>query len=256
MGVKYWQDTGNHIKSIADTLIKTDFPYLGKVKINYIFREPAQKDPSSRFGVVAGTARSIPSKEFDLYGFHFEICMAAEAWQTATPEQKRRLVWHELRHCMITLDEEGNPITDKEERIKTSIEPHDIFLYGFRNEYEKFGFTEQSDREAAVFLGEILEGSADRGSSGQTAQGQTESGQGWTRYIMWHAWGEGEDEERMGAYTTVRAALKEASRMCNVVEDVEQQRYFKIRWKGEDALPPLITVDGKKKIKWTPIPQN
>lgn len=243
---KHWADKGNQIKTLADPLIKLDFPYLAKVKINYIFREPSPKDPGSRFGVVAGHARSIPAKEFDLYGFHFEICMSAEVWQTATPDQKKRLTWHELRHCMFMLDEEGQPVTDKEGRVKTYIEPHDIFLYGFRDEYERFGFTEQSDREAALFLAQISAAEKSGGGDRKEAEGKTE----WTRYVLWRNWGDGEDEEQIGAFATVKKALTQADRSNNAVEDVEKERHFKVKWKNGKPMPPLITVNGKKRPKW------
>jgi len=145
MGVRYWQDK---TKELRQYFIKVrermpdDFAHFNHVKVNFLFRDPPDTDSDGLGGetIIAGYAKKLGNKERDIYGYDFEICMAAAVWKEATKKQKFRLMWHEMTHCQIDYEEdEATPARDKDGRVRTWIKPHDVLMRTFYEEVEKFG---------------------------------------------------------------------------------------------------------------------
>lgn len=106
------------VKTIAEPLIE-DHPDLDDIDIRYVFRDTAAK---SKGKVLLGKARKvsglnaflaagyspdeIPADDADHDFFVIEI--AEDEWVTLTEAQRVALVDHELSHCAIEVDDDGN----------------------------------------------------------------------------------------------------------------------------------------------------
>lgn len=114
-------------------------------------REVATYDDEGR--TIAATASKLSNRERDLYGSDFEICVYWEYWETLDDTQKERLIYHELLHCYVELDEEDEsyPKYDKDERVVIGIVPHDLVVKTFKAEIEEFGLS-YDDLEIAEFF--------------------------------------------------------------------------------------------------------
>lgn len=125
------------IARMAESVIKEEFPDLQHLKILYCFRSKAK--PGEDGLIIAGTARILPPKLQDLWEFHAEIELAEPIWEAMTPVQRKRLIWHELRHLKVETDEDGQPVLNREGRIHCWCEEHDCVVKTFSEEILKFG---------------------------------------------------------------------------------------------------------------------
>jgi hypothetical protein len=151
---KHWRDRKGIIEEIAAPMIAKHFTHLKGAKIIYTFRHPPKFDTGDE-KFVAGSARSIPNKERDTYGFDFELCVAHEVWKRLSPEQRRRLLFHELCHMEILIGEDMQPIMDEVGRLGTFIEPHDINIRSFKREIIRYG-VDAADVDSVHFLKRML----------------------------------------------------------------------------------------------------
>lgn len=127
-----------------------DFGYLFD---NCVFQFTKRADPTydDEGREIAATASKLSNRERDLYGSDFEICVYWPYYETLTVEQKERLIYHELLHCYIEFDDNGDPAYDKDERVKIGCVPHDLVVKTFKQEIEEFGLSE-SDLAVAEFF--------------------------------------------------------------------------------------------------------
>jgi hypothetical protein len=150
MSVRHWKDDTGELEKEAKPIIEESFPELAAVNILFTFRDPPAKAGAGK--VVAGTCRAISARDRDLFGYDFEICMAEAVWGQLLRRQKKRLTWHELRHARVDLDEDGNPVLDKEERVKIWVEDHDIDVRTFHEEIEEFGMDRELNQLTTFFV--------------------------------------------------------------------------------------------------------
>lgn len=133
---------GNKVERMAKLLINEHFPHLKQVKILYCFRnKPRNGDDGT---IIAGMARVLPAKLQDLWGYQAEIELARPVWEAMSTSRKRRLLWHELRHLQVEIDDEENPIEDKDGRVSLYCDDHDVHIKTFSDELRLFGL-EKSD---------------------------------------------------------------------------------------------------------------
>lgn len=136
MATRYLRDRKGLIQKVADRIIRKSFPALQHTKILYIWRTPPRREDSR---ILAGRARVLPVRDRDLYGYDFEIEISLESWKNLNKAGKKRLMWHELRHCQVSLDEGNKVERDREGRAFCYIEDHDIDIRSFKEEYSMFG---------------------------------------------------------------------------------------------------------------------
>lgn len=154
---RHHQDETGEIRKYARQIIKaaknthvddlvTTFWDLRRVKFLFTFRDEPRKDEEKRF--VSARVKVLSPELRDLFGkdVHIEIC--EPTWRQLTVRWKKRLVKHELRHVKIDWDdkhfeETGERLakTDKEGRLKVSIEPHDLVLRTFEDDIEEWGLS-------------------------------------------------------------------------------------------------------------------
>lgn len=130
------------VERVAEHLIKTcqEFAHLRNVRMEYVFRSEAER---SKGKLTLGKARKIsglnallatpdiahdPEATSEGSAF-FVIEMAFDMWGMMNPRQREALTYHELLHCQIHVDDEGDVIL--------SIRPHDVEAFG--EEIAKYG---------------------------------------------------------------------------------------------------------------------
>jgi hypothetical protein len=151
----YWQDNTDATAAVFNKLIKNFFPLLKTAKIVIVLRDNEKFDDEGN--LIAGEARKCGTKEREVWGPDFEICLDAEIWAKYNKVNKYRLAYHELCHCGVEVEEGTNePKYDDNNRLKTKIIKHDIWLKTFKSEIETFGFDE-ADHEVTVLLSELME---------------------------------------------------------------------------------------------------
>lgn len=86
--------------------------------------------PTKRSGkIVLGTAEVVSPKFNYLTGIDFVISIYQGTWDIMVEEQRKALLDHELCHCFVGEDKQGNPVY--------KIIPHD--LEEFREIIERYG---------------------------------------------------------------------------------------------------------------------
>lgn len=112
------------LEDLATDIIKTDRPYLGVVKITYMFRPEAAMSDGK---VTAGMCIRVDDRNWAVHKHDFIIEIAYDVWTEATPEFRRALMDHELGHVGIRFEEDGHAKEDeKTGRIRTYCKHHDI----------------------------------------------------------------------------------------------------------------------------------
>lgn len=126
------------IAKIAAKIISQDFPQLKCLNILYVFRgKPKNADDGM---ITAGEVRILPAKIQDLYHYNAEIELARPIWEAMNLSQRKRLIWHELRHLKVEMGEDDKtPATDKDGRISCYCEDHDLVMRTFSQELRQFG---------------------------------------------------------------------------------------------------------------------
>ena len=153
--MSFWKNTDSSTEKIFSKLISKFFPHLRKCNILITHRDKEKKD--SEGGVVIAEARKCSNKEFDLWEYHFEICLDTELWAKSNKVDKYRVAFHELLHCGVVMEEGTTlPKYDDNNRLKTYLIPHDIKIMSFQKEIEIFGF-DGSDKPVADFFADMLD---------------------------------------------------------------------------------------------------
>jgi len=138
---KYIKDVKGELKEIGSECINSDPLHLGTLsclKILYAFRDPPKYDQAKN-RIVAGEAIRLRAKERDLFGYDALIVIAQKLWQEMRPVDRTKLIWHELYHFDVELDDGAQPCLDDSGRIKIKIRKHDLNIERFEAEIEKFG---------------------------------------------------------------------------------------------------------------------
>jgi hypothetical protein len=101
------------VEKIAKELIREHHRHLTNVEIKFVFTDKIQKRAGKE---TWGTARKVGSlaaflagqDENDEQATFFVITITEPIWSYLPPEKRRALVDHELCHCWIDLDDEGD----------------------------------------------------------------------------------------------------------------------------------------------------
>jgi hypothetical protein len=85
--------------------------------------------------LVLGKCKKVSDLDKQFQGFDFIIILNYEAWSALDDAQRRALVHHELCHCAISTDPNGNTKKDSRNRTMFRIKKHDIEEFGEVVEY-------------------------------------------------------------------------------------------------------------------------
>ena len=149
--IRYKPDADGKIAQVAARVIREEkrFKPLVYAKILYCFRRPPQYDKDGE--MIVAKARRLPPMLRDLFKYDFIIEVASSIWKHVNKRGRYRILWHELRHCQIELDDALKPVVDDCGRIKIHLDPHDLVIKTFKEEIIKFG-AQGHERAIAKFL--------------------------------------------------------------------------------------------------------
>lgn len=111
---------------IMDDLIDKHHNHLADAKIAIAWRFGWNQDADGRLRL--GQAKKGSDLDRELHHFDFVILLNHEAWNKGglKQEQKLALVDHELCHCEVSMDVDGEPKVDEEGRTVYRVRKHDI----------------------------------------------------------------------------------------------------------------------------------
>lgn len=156
---RHQKDETGELWKIAKAIIKADrntkvdgidittFWDLRVLKFLMTFRDEPRKDDEKR--ICAARVKVLSPELRDLFGkdIHIEVC--EPIWTDLDARWRQRVIKHELRHVRISFDEdtfndtgERVPKTDKEGRIKASVEPHDLVIRTFEADIAEWGLSQ------------------------------------------------------------------------------------------------------------------
>lgn len=127
----------NLIGPTARKLIESmsEIAHLEGVSICYMLA----KNTITRNGKqVLGRAAKASDQQYLLHGYRFTVTVDAETWHKL-PEKREPLLFHELLHCAVDVDDEG--VT------RHSIRPHDLEEFGAV--VERFGLWDRDLKQFA-----------------------------------------------------------------------------------------------------------
>lgn len=147
--MRFYKDTTGELERIANDLIggKKELRNLKHINLLFLWRDGLKKKGSK---VIQGMASKLPPKTRDLYGYDASIEICSNSWVAMSNKDKRKLVYHELKHIEVETEEDGLTLKeDKEGRIKIKLVEHDVDLQRFSSELGCYGLSleEESVRQ-------------------------------------------------------------------------------------------------------------
>lgn len=111
---------------IMEDLIAKHHKHLADAKIAIAWRSGWKPDADGRLQI--GQARKGSDLDRSLHGYDFVILLNREAWKEGglSEDQKVAVVDHELCHCQVSMDANGEPKTDDLGRTVYRLRKHDI----------------------------------------------------------------------------------------------------------------------------------
>lgn len=131
------------IKGLINEIIAEDekLEPIRCLTIGYIFRSKFKKN-SEKMPILA-TTKICSAKDHAKNGEDVEIEIAEDVWMACTREQKKRILWHELKHIVVEMDPKTKePMYKASGRISVKLRPHDLVMASFLEEIHTFGPTE------------------------------------------------------------------------------------------------------------------
>lgn len=120
---------------VMEKIKKEHHPDLHDAKIAMAWRLEKKADADGHLWL--GQAKKGSDLDRAMHGFDFVILLNKEVWSVFSSEQKEALVDHELCHCAISCDTDGDPKLDDQGRKVWRIRRHD--LEEFKEVYERHG---------------------------------------------------------------------------------------------------------------------
>jgi len=132
--------------AILDELVAEHHPDLADARIALAWRDGWTEDADGRLRL--GQTKKASDLDRDLHGFDFVILLNHEVWNRIafTERQMRALLDHELCHCAVAKDKNGEVKMDERGRPVWRLRKHDIEEFAevvarhglWRHELEKF----------------------------------------------------------------------------------------------------------------------
>jgi hypothetical protein len=108
-------ECGEDVYGVMAELLNEYHSSLLNCKIKCLFYDKPRKRSSK---IILATAEAVSAKYSYLTGLNFIISVYDEAWEVMVDQEKRALLDHELNHCFIGEDKDGEPVY--------KIIPHDV----------------------------------------------------------------------------------------------------------------------------------
>ncbi len=121
---------------ILERIVKKQRADLKDVKIGIAWRLGWRPDADKVLTLGQCKKRGDLDRELDNYDFI--IMLNKEAWPTLDDNHKERLIFHELEHAQLSLDNNGEPKKDDRGRLICRVRKHDFAE--FRSVVENYGW--------------------------------------------------------------------------------------------------------------------
>jgi hypothetical protein len=109
-----------------DELIEKHHPHLAEAKIAIAWRFGWSQDADGLLKL--GQAKKVSELDRDLHDYDFIILLNHEVWNKASfsERQMKALIDHELCHCSVSIDTNGEKKIDERGRVIYRIRKHDV----------------------------------------------------------------------------------------------------------------------------------
>lgn len=129
---------------LMEEIVEAHHPHLRDAKIAIAWRHGKKADSDGR--IWLGQAKKGSDLDRALHGFDFVLLLNHEAWNANLSEaQMRALLDHELCHCAVVVDTNGEPKVDEKGRTVYRLRKHDI--EEFRDVVARHGLWKEDIRE-------------------------------------------------------------------------------------------------------------
>lgn len=148
------RDSSEVLGKLARKVFKKEFPILKRLNFLFLWKlgEPDWDDEGFP---IAASARKLPVRERDIYGYDVEVKVFRDGWRKRGKKSRYRLIYHELRHVHIEVNEDFKVLRDKDGRVKFQVVPHDVVVRTFEDEIKKFGINPRDVRAAQTLSGAL-----------------------------------------------------------------------------------------------------
>lgn len=155
---------------LMERIVKDHHPHLKDAKIAIAWRFGKKSDADGRLWL--GQAKKGSDLDRSLHGFDFVILLNHEAWNGSwfTEDMMKALLDHELCHCAVANDSNGEPKVDEEGRTCYRIRKHDIEEF-----YEIVARHGQWKEDIRMFVAAALKDEREKKSQPLLAQAETKA---------------------------------------------------------------------------------
>lgn len=126
MAKMQFTECGDDVYGVMGEILNEYHSSLCNCKIKCLFYDKLRKKSGK---IILATAEAVSAKYSYLTGLDFIISVYDEAWLVMVDQEKRALLDHELNHCFVGEDKNGEPVY--------KIIPHDV--EDFRVIIERYG---------------------------------------------------------------------------------------------------------------------
>jgi hypothetical protein len=111
---------------LLNMLVENVHDHLTNARIALAWRKALKPDADGK--LILGRAKKASDLDREIAPYDFVIILNKEFWTDARTKEEQRtaLMDHELSHCEVELDDNGEPKVDEKDRICYRIRKHDI----------------------------------------------------------------------------------------------------------------------------------
>lgn len=118
------EDAMPDMYELMNDLIETVHEHLTNARIVLAWNLTWSEDVDGK--VTLGKAKKASDLDRELAPYDFVIMVNQRFWGEANEAQRKALLDHELSHCEVSLDDEGDPKRDEKGRVVYRMRKHDI----------------------------------------------------------------------------------------------------------------------------------
>lgn len=117
-------DTADTLACITKDLVEKHHPHLRQASIVFAWAHSWSEDADGL--TTLGQAKKVGELERDSTGSDFYLVLNSEIYPQLNEAQRIALIDHELSHCEIVHDKDGEPKLDERDRIVYRLRKHDF----------------------------------------------------------------------------------------------------------------------------------
>jgi hypothetical protein len=157
MAINYRLDDQNILREYCGKVMQDHkkFRILTQLRFIFTWRVGEPEFDKKDGGMIIALVRKVPGWARDILKKDIELRVNFEQWWAMSDSRRYRLIFHELSHIKLEIDEEFKVVLDDDERPKFHITGHDLIIKTFVEEVELFGVPPEYTRQV-VELGKLV----------------------------------------------------------------------------------------------------